>query len=61
MKLLDQWCCAVWLKSDLSPKLNMSKEELTHLSLEKMSVFSQIIFSDAFSWIKIPNFYKKIH
>ena len=35
--------------------------KLTHLSLEKMAVISQTIFSNAFSWIKIFVFWLKFH
>ena len=28
-EMIDQGWCAAWLKSDLSPKLNMNKEKLS--------------------------------
>ena len=36
--------------------LDWSGKLLSHLPLEKMDAISQILFSDAFSWIKILYF-----
>ena len=37
------------------------RERLTHLPLNKMAAFSQMIFSDAFSWMKTFVFWLRFH
>ena len=52
----------VYLNSDKSMlHTRVTCQDLTHLSLDKMSAVSQTIFSDAFSWMKIFVFWLRFH